>query len=361
MSSSKPYPPATERPTFSSRIFKAAQKIALEEATTTSVFNCTATLPPLEGTAELPYVDTHYLADVKKRLDPQDVEGRVAAMDRAGVALTVISLTMPGIEGILDKSTAVETARKVNDELHQRYQTGPHASRFRVFGCVPMQDPHAAAVEAERCIRELGFIGILINGYTNIGGQGDANTVQYLDEPQCDPFWAKLEELDVPLYIHPRIPPPNQTRAYRGYEYLAGSPWGFGTETAIHAIRLMISGLFDRRPGLKIILGHCGEGIPFSLYRIDHRLRHFRAGIVPCKRPLQQYWEQNFWITTAGVMSEGAFTETKRVCGEDRLMWSADYPYEDYDEIGSWFDGLEMSENARAKIGWENTRKLLKI
>lgn len=361
MATTTTYPPVTDRPTFVASKRKTPQKIALEEATSTSIFNPTATLPAVQGTGELPYVNENYLADVKKRLDPQDVAGRVSAMDHAGVAVAVISLTMPGIEGILDPQVAVDTARKVNDELFQQYRTGPHAHRFRVFGCVPMQDPEAAVIEAERCVKELGCVGILINGYTNVGVRDDVNTIQYLDEPQCEPFWAKLEELDVPLYLHPRIPPPNQMRAFQGYEYLAGSPWGFGTETAIHAVRLMVSGLFDRHPRLKVILGHCGEGIPFSLYRIDHRLRHFREGITPCKRPLQDYWEQNFWVTTAGVMSEGAFTETLRICGEDRTMWSVDYPYEDYDEIGSWFDSLELSSNTRAKIGWDNARKLLGI
>jgi 2,3-dihydroxybenzoate decarboxylase len=159
-------------------------------------------------------------------------------MDRAGIALSVVSLTMPGIEGIHDKGTAVEIARKVNDDLYQRYRTGPHSDRFRVFGCVPMQDPEEAAVEAERCIHELGCVGILINGFSNIS----STQVQYLDEPQCAPFWAKLAELDVPLYLHPRIPPPDQMRVYKDYECLAGSPWGFGAETVAHIIRLMISG-----------------------------------------------------------------------------------------------------------------------
>ena len=150
-------------------------------------------------------------------------------------------------------------------------------------------------------------------------------------------------------------------RLFKGYEFLAGSPWGFGTETAGHSIRLMISGLFDRHPNVKVILGHCGEGIPFSLHRIDQRLRHFQEKYIKCQHPLQHYWENNFWITTAGVSSDGAFFETLRVVGEDRLMWSVDYPYEDYDEIGQWFDKLELSEHTRAKIGWENARRLLKI
>lgn len=227
--------PVTQRPTFTST-GRAPLKIALEEATATSVYNATATVPPLPRTGELPYVQETYVADVKHRL--LDIASRVEAMDRAGIAETVVSLTMPGIEGICDKATAVDLARRVNDDLHQRYRTGPHGDRFRVFGCVAMQDPEAAALEAERCVRELGCVGVLINGFSNLS----TTEVQYLDEPQCEPFWAKLEELDVPLYLHPRIPPPDQMRIYKGYEFLAGSPWGFGAETAAHVIRLMVSG-----------------------------------------------------------------------------------------------------------------------
>ena len=142
-----------------------------------------------------------------------------------------------------------------------------------------MQDPHEAVKEAERCVKELGCCGILVNGYCNIGS---INDVQYLDEPQCGPFWAKLAEFDMPLYLHPRIPPPDQLRVFRGYEFLAGSPWGFGRETAEHALRLMLSGLFDRYSNLQIVLGHCGEGLPFSITRTDHRPRH-------CIRPPQAY------------------------------------------------------------------------
>lgn len=350
------YPPPTTRPTYPSQKWKWPQKIALEEAITTTVFNATSTLPPVDRGAELPYVNTEFLEDVKNRLSNVDL--RVEAMNKAGIALTVVSLTMPGIEGIFDTATAVDMARKTNDETYRLYTAGKYADRFRAFGCVAMQDPVAAAAEAERCIMVLGFVGILINGYCNVDGP---ETVQYLDEPQCEPFWAKLEELDVPLYLHPRIPTPGQMRIFRGYEFLAGSPWGFGVETATHSIRLMVSGLFDRYPNLKIILGHCGEGLPFSLARIDHRMRHFQPHHFKCKLRMQQYWDRNFWITTAGVTSEAAFAATLKSCGEDRLMWSVDYPYEDYDEMGEWFESLEMADNTRSKIGWENCRRFLKI
>ena len=344
---------SARRPTFSVRDSRLPWKIALEEAVGTSVFNATTTLPPSENTSEIPYVDHQYAYDVRNRLS--NLTARVEAMNRAGVALAIVSLAMPGIEGIFDTGDAVRTAREVNDEIHRMYTTGRYGDRFRAFGCVAMQDPAEAAREAERCIKRLGCLGILLNGFCNLGGP---DHVQYLDEPCCEPFWAKMEELDVPLYLHPRIPPPNQMRAFEGYKFLAGSPWGFGVETATHAIRLMVSGLFDRHPRLKIILGHCGEGLPFSLYRIDHRIRHFQPSQLPCNLTLQEYWQRNFWVTTAGVMSDSALAQTLQLCGEERVMWSVDYPFEDYDEIGTWFDRLEMNPSTKANIGWRNAQKL---
>ncbi len=349
-------PSPEQRPTFTPAPSDFPQKIALEEAISTTVFNPTTTNPPVQGTGELPYDRPEYVSDVERRLS--DVDLRLRSMDAGGVALAVVSLTMPGVEGIFDTTEAVETATRVNDEIRTLYTTGEHGDRFRAFGCVPMQDPRAAAAEAERCVKDLGFVGVLVNGYANLG---DANTVQYLDEPQCEPFWAKLDELDVPLYLHPRIPAPGQMRIYRGYEFLGGSPWGFSVETATHSLRLMVSGLFDRHPGLKIILGHCGEGLPFSIDRTDHRMRHFSQEGFPCTEPLRTYLERNFWISTAGVMSSATFDDTVKACGEDRVLWSVDYPYESYEEIGGWFDHLEMNGPTRAKIGWDNARRLLKL
>ena len=264
------------------------------------------------------------------------------------MALTIVLLTKLGIEDIFEASTAVETARKVNDEIHkisQLVHTRPDFVPWAVCPCkILLQQPPRLSGRSK-------------SGYSNIG---DTNNVQYLDEPQCEPFWAKME-FDVLVYLHPRIPPPNQMRIYQGYEFLAANTWGSGVKTAMHVIRLMISGLFDKHLRLKIILGHCGDGIPFSLKRIDHRIRHFQPHNIKCKLRLQQYWDRKFWITTARVMDGGAFADTLRMCGEVRLMWSVDYPYEDYDEIGQWLDQLEMNENTRAKIGWKNAKKLLKL
>ena len=143
---------------------------------------------------------------------------------------------------------------------------------------------------------------------------------------------------------------------------LAGSRWGFGSETAAHALRLMVSGLFDRYPKLQIILGHCGEGLPFSLPRIDQRMRHFQhEALWPAKQTMTYYWENNFYVTTAGVQDEGALLDTLRVTDEDRVMFSVDYPFEDDLEIAGWFDRLEMNIETKEKIGYGNARKLLKL
>jgi predicted TIM-barrel fold metal-dependent hydrolase len=186
---------------------------------------------------------------------------------------------------------------------------------------------------------------------------GSADEVQYLDEPQCDPFWAKLAELDVSLYLHPRI-----LRVFKGYEFLAGGPWGFGRETAEHSLRLMVSGLFDRYPNLRIVLGHCGEGLPFSIARTDHRLGHFRKGVQgPHQYPQCHYFAKNFWITSAGVQRQGTLEVIIREAGIDRVLFSIDYPYEDMVETAPWFDSLELDDTTRAKLAHGNAKKLLRI
>ena len=347
----------SSRPTFFKPSGVLKGKIALEEHVGTDIFQPSTTNPNVAGTGELGYYEKDYVDDVVMRLN--NIPERIKHMDAAGMAITAVSLTMPGIEGIFSASVAVETAKKVNDQMYKLYKTGAHANRFLTWGCVAMQDPKAAAEEAERCVKELGCCGILINGYSNVGG---VNDVQYLDEPQCDPFWAKLSELDVPLYLHPRIPPPDQIRIFKGYEFLAGSPWGFGRETAEHALRLMVSGLFDRYPNLKIVLGHCGEGLPFSIKRTDERLRHFKKGSTgPHKHPLCHYFAKNFWITSAGVQSQSTLEDTIREVGIDRVLFSIDYPYEDMIEVSDWFESLQMDSHTREKIAFGNARTLLKL
>lgn len=172
-----------------------------------------------------------------------DIDLRIEDMDKIGIKIYILSLNQPGSEAIIDTERAVDMAKRMNDYCAKQL-IDKHPDRLRAFACVPMQYPHQAATELERTVKNHGFVGALINGYTNFG---DENTVQYLDEPQVDVFWSKVEELGVPVYLHPRIPMPSQQRIYKGYEGLFGSAWEFGVETSTHAVRLMLSGLFDRQ------------------------------------------------------------------------------------------------------------------
>lgn len=147
------------------------------------------------------------------------------------------------------------------------------------------------------------------------------------------------------------LSPPSQQRVYQGYNFLAGSAYGFGVDIAAHALRLMVSRLFDRYPTLKIIIGHCGNGLPLFLNRVDGRMRHFRhKELWQAKLRMKEYWVRNFWVTTAGIVG-----------GYERVMFSVDYPYADDEEAASWFDALQLENQVREAIGAGNARALLKI
>lgn len=312
--------------------------------------------PDFHATGSHNFVDAEYFAEVQKRL--QECDKRIEDMDRNGIQTSILSLTQPGIEGITDPKKAIEMARKMNEFVAEKF-IAKYPTRFRAFATLPLQDPQVAAKELEHAVNDLGFAGALVNGYSNIG---DENTAQYLDEPQVWPFWEQVEKLGVPVYLHPRIPLPNQQRIYKGYDGLLGAAWGFGVETATHALRLILSGLFDRYPKLNIILGHLGEGLPFTLPRLEHRLRHMRQETHGnhMKTPTE-YLRKNFYVTTSGVFRTQALINTLLEIGSDRVLFSVDYPYETMEEISSWFDTCPISENDRFKIGNGNAAKLFNL
>lgn len=302
------------------------------------------------------FTKADYFSHVEERLTHIDL--RIQDMDKNGIETYIMSLTQPGIEGITDTQKAIEIARQSNDYC-AKYLIDKHPDRLKAFACVPMQDPTEAAKELERTVKEYGYVGALINGYSNLG---DENTAQYLDEPQVEPFWSKVAELNVPVYLHPRIPMPSQQRMYKGYEGLLGSAWGFGIETATHAVRLMLSGLFDRYPHLTVIVGHLGETLPFTLPRLEHRLRHQRVETQgPHKKPVTEYLRENFYLTTSGVFRTQTLINTLLELGSDRILFSVDSPYEDANEIAPWFDACPISEIDRYKIGRTNAKKLFHL
>ncbi|KAK6080605.1 2,3-dihydroxybenzoate decarboxylase [Seiridium cupressi] len=231
------------RPTFFDQSTSVPGKIAIEEHVGNTLFSGTFTTPFVNWTTEVNFDKDIYMADVTGRIN--NIDSRVAAMDAANVSLSILQFGSPGIQGVFNTTFAIEAAAYVNDELSRVYKNGDYSGRFGFWCSNALQDPPSAAVELERCVSELGGVGSFV------------------------------VELDVPIYLHPRTPPPGQQRVYEDYNFLAGSAWGFSSETAAHVLRLMVSGIFDKYPTLKIILGHCGEGLPFYLPRINHRLRHF--------------------------------------------------------------------------------------
>jgi len=343
------------------RVQRCHGKIAIEEAVDSPFFNALATDPPAPLIAKfegaVPF-SKDFLTHVQKR--SSDIQLRLESMDQTGISYAVVSLTSPGIQGVADASKAIEWAKKTNDHVYDAYVKA-YPDRFGFFACVPMQDPKAAAAELERAVTQLGAKGVLINGFSNINSN-DMDEIQYLDHPGCEPFWEMLAKLDVPLYIHPRNPPVSQQRLYWDYPNLAQASYGFGVETAGHALRIMCSGILDRYPNVQIILGHCAEALPFLIHRIDHRMVIATQGSCgPHKQNMMYYLQNNFHATCAGVRRESTLRNTIEEMGEGKVMFSVDYPYESNEDAADWFDGLQMNENSRRAIASENAKRLLKI
>ena len=298
-----------------------------------------------------------YMEDVEKRL--LETELRLQDMDTCGIRHAILSLTSPGAQSILDAAAATRFAASTNDYIAENF-VKPHPDRFSSFATVALQNPQAAADELERAVKKLGMKGALINGYTNMDA---AEATRYLDDPSVEVFWQKVSELNVPVYLHPREPLPSACGIYRGYESLVGSAWGFAPETAVHAIRLMMSGLFDRYPNLTVILGHLGEGLTHLLPRTEHRLKkqHEGIGLGTNQRPLTDYLTNNFYVTTSGHFTTSALHNAIEVMGADRVMFSVDYPYEDMHEAAGWFDPLTLDAKVKQDIAFGTARRIFSL
>jgi predicted TIM-barrel fold metal-dependent hydrolase len=303
-----------------------------------------------------PFVPLDYWPELRSRLLDLH-ERRLALMDAHGMAMMILSLNAPTIQAIPEPARAIDMAQRANDFLSDAVARRP--DRFQAFAALPMQDPDAACRELERCVRDLGFRGALVNGFSQVG---TADSMVYYDLPQYRPFWAVVEALDVPLYLHPRNPLPSDARIYDGHPWLLGPTWAFGQETAVHALRLMASGLFDAHPNLKIILGHLGEGLPYSIWRVDYRNAWVTAKpAYPAQRRLGDYFRANFWLTTAGNFRTQTLIDALLEVGADRLLYSTDWPFENIDHAADWFDAASISEADRLKIGRSNALALFKL
>ena len=288
-------------------------------------------------------------------VDIQDI--RLHEMDKHGIELMILSLNAPAVQAIHDVKRAVAVAHEANDVLAAEVRKRP--DRFAAFAALPMQDPEAAAAELTRCVKELGMVGALVNGFSQAG---TPDTVLYYDLPQYRPFWRTVEALDVPFYLHPRNPLPSWTRQYEGHSWLLGPNWAFHAETAVHALRLIGSGLFDDCPRLNIVLGHLGEGIPIYIWRIDGRNGWMKEPHrYAAQHGVGHYFRRHFHLTTSGNFSTPALVNAVTEMGAERVMFSVDWPFEAVDEAAAWFDRAEIDEATRAKIGRDNAVKLFKL
>ncbi len=285
-----------------------------------------------------------------------DIEDeRIARMDSNGIEFAILSLNAPAIQAILDTDTAIEVATRANDHLAEA--VAKHPNRFAGFAALPMQDPDAASEELIRSVKDLGFKGALVNGFTQ---KGVPDSAIYFDIPEYRSFWSTVSELDVPFYLHPRMQIPSRAQPYEGHPWLMSSPWGFAVETSIHALRMCGSGMFDDFPNLKIIVGHLGEHIPYDLWRIDARMRFSRRGYEG-KRFLGEYFRDHFYVTTSGNFCDPSFQCALEVMGAARMFFSADYPFEKMEDAADWFDNAPLSDAERLQIGRTNAIKLFNL
>ena len=275
---------------------------------------------------------------------------RIKEMDEAGIDLQVLSHGAPATQR-LDPETAVPLARRANDRLHEA--VSKHPGRFEGFAVLPSADPKAAADELERAVTRLGFKGAMIHGLTNN---------LFIDDKRFWPIFERAQALDVPLYLHPAVPHKAVIDVYYR-DYLEQFPglmtaaWGFGVETATQGIRLVLSGVFEKYPGLKIILGHLGEGLPFYLWRIDMALA--RQGNR--KTPFRDTFREHFWITTSGNFSTPSLLCCVMEMGADRILFSVDYPFVPNPPGVKWMEHVPLGPEDRAKILHGNAQRLLKL
>ena len=280
---------------------------------------------------------------------------RLAGMDRNGIEYSILSLNAPAVQAILDTRQAIDVSRRAND--HVAEACAKHPTRFGGFAALPMQDPDAASKELTRCIKQLGFKGALVNGFTQ---KDTPDSAIYFDIPEYRSFWATVAELDVPFYLHPRMPIPARSQPYAGHPWLMSSPWGFAVETSIHALRLCGSGVFEDFPKLKVIVGHLGEHIPYDLWRIDARMKFSPRGYKG-KRYLGEYFRENFWVTTSGNFCDPSFQCALEVMGVDHMLFCTDYPFEKMEDAANWFDNTPLTDAQRLQIGRTNAIKLFKL
>ncbi|WGS55157.1 amidohydrolase family protein (plasmid) [Paraburkholderia sp. D15] len=273
---------------------------------------------------------------------------RIELMDKNGIDYVVLSLSGPGVQIEFHTDVAIRLARKANDDLAAQIHKRP--DRYGGFAHLPMQAPEVAADELERCMRQLNFQGALINGHTN---------GIYLDDPQYDVFWERACALEAPIYLHP-VCPLDRPAMYDGHPEMWGPTNSWAAETSAHALRLVFSGVFDRFPGLQIILGHMGETLPIQMWRLDSRYAVANRRFEIRKTP-SDYIRSNIKITTAGVCADAALRCSIDAVGLESVMFSIDHPFESTEIASKWMDSAKLTDDEREKVAHSNAERILKL
>ncbi|WP_308817357.1 amidohydrolase family protein [Pseudonocardia alni] len=301
--------------------------------------------PVARGNGRRPAVDMA----TARRLGADLGTGRIHEMDRHGIDVSVVSWTSPTQLAPDDVATAL--ARSANDQLAAA--VAAHPDRLAGFATLPWQHPDDAVAELDRAVTELGLRGVLI-----VGRPGE----EFLDAPVHRPVLRRIADLDVPLYLHP-FPPLRQVQQayYAGFDdkvttELSLGGWGWHHEAGIHALRLILAGIFDELPELQIISGHWGEMVPFYLPRLDDVLSPGDTGL---SRTITDTYRSHVWVTPSGMYHRPQFDYVRDVVGIDRIIWSTDYPFLHLDGTQDFLGGLDLSHGEREQVTHGNAERLL--
>ncbi|KAH7073621.1 amidohydrolase-like protein 2 [Paraphoma chrysanthemicola] len=291
-----------------------------------------------------------------------DIHGeRLKSMDEHGVEYMLLSLTSPGAQGEADPEKAKSLARIANDYLAGEVAKNP--KRFGAVAALSMHNAQDAADELRRAVKELRMFGAMINDFQSKGAQADDKV--YFDTPDYDPFWETVQELDVPVYFHPRYAIPQDLKSgtkYGDRKHLLGAGVQFHLDLSWHLYAVCSSGVFDRFPKVQIVAGHLGEGIPFNLWRASHWINHpFKRGSRPMKHDYSYYWTRNVSITTSGNYNTRGLKFCIEELGLDRCMYAIDTPYDTVEEAQAWWKSIDLPGDQKEAVGRTNAIRLFKL
>ncbi|PSK42901.1 2-amino-3-carboxymuconate-6-semialdehyde decarboxylase [Elsinoe australis] len=285
---------------------------------------------------------------------------RLRQMDENSIDLMVLSLSSSGVQGVTDPTKAASLAVLANDRLEAEILKNP--TRFAGFAALSMHDPQTAADELTRCMTsKTGFVGAMLNDFQAAGPDG--NTMLFYDQPHYDVFWRAAADLNASVYIHPRASTPLiHEQMWAGRPWLEYSALGYANRVNMHVLGIICSGVLDRFPKLKLLMGHMGEHIPYDLYRIDHKLNRARFPDMPMRKDklVSDYFGTQVFITTSGHFSTPALECAVKQCGAEAVMFSVDYPFESIPNGCVWFDEhVDMNARDKVKIGRNNALAVL--